>query len=81
MNTNVFMIHYAATNACLFSQYAGFMLKNPVLSYLDANWTGPGLMQLGEGSSVSFVVDNIPYTNEYFLAFRFDPKVRLVSVY
>lgn len=65
------------------SQSAGFKLQSPVYSYVDANWTGPGLMQLTSGAAISVVVDNLPVTNEYHLAFRYIMQVTLsnLSIY
>jgi len=42
-------------------------------------WTGPGFMRISEGSSLEFVIDEIPVSMDYDIIVRYDTQVTLIS--
>ena len=41
-------------------------------------WTGPGFMRIAEGSSIEFVIDEIPVSMDYDIIIRYETQVMIV---
>ena len=41
-------------------------------------WTGPGFMRVAEGSTLEFIVDEIPASMDYDIIVRYETQVRVV---
>jgi len=42
-------------------------------------WTGPGFMRIMEGSSLEFVIDEIPVSMDYDIIVRYETQVLIIN--
>ena len=44
----------------------------------DVSWTGDGFTEVKDKAALEYAVTNVPYTGEYNILVRYEPKVRLL---
>lgn len=51
------------------------MVIREIVPNYPVTWTGPGFMRVYEGDTLTFLVDDIPYSMNYDIVIRYENQV------